>query len=56
MEPVATTSDVGLPDIEPNKADDRTENLAVAPLDLPAKRLETLKKKFVLSLIPHQRM
>tara|TARA_B100000965_G_C19408713_1_gene676633 strand:+ start:529 stop:837 length:309 start_codon:yes stop_codon:yes gene_type:complete len=45
--PVATTSEVGLPDIVPNKADEITEILAGAPLVLPVKVFDILKKKLL---------
>ena len=44
-DPVATTSEVGLPDIVPKNADDRTDIFAGAPLVLLVSRLAALKKK-----------
>ena len=47
IEPVATTSEVGLPDIVPKRAEDKTEILAGAPLVRPVRRLDKLKKKLL---------
>ena len=45
MEPVATTSEVGLPDIVPNSADENTATLAGPPIDRPEIDAARLKKK-----------
>ena len=45
MDPVATTSDVGLPDIVPNKAEDETAILAGPPIERPDNAAARPKKK-----------
>ena len=45
IEPVVTTSDVGLPDMVPNSADETTATLAGPPGERPVSAAERSKKK-----------